>query len=155
MGKLRLVTLADGTTRLMSADEVRRKLASQKGGRTAARKGTRYSWNSKTAREAALKAWATRWRRLRYSGVRAGRPRHQRPPVDHAKLRAYYAKHPTLGIHFYPASNRWFEVTSQGYVQLSERSALIRLGHLPPPRKRGNIPIDDGIEVASTKPTTR
>lgn len=154
-GVVLLVTEASGHTRYMASAEVAMQKGRSKGGRTAHERGTRYCWTPEQARDAAKKAWRTRWRMNKRINVRLGRPAKQRPAVNHAKLRAYYHAYPLLGItcEGLRGDNVW--VWTQDNQRISERTALIRLGHLPPPRKRGFLPIDDGIVIAHKKPTTR
>lgn len=139
-----------GQSHLMSSAEAAMQLGRSKGGRTAHLRGTRYCWTSEQARKAALKAWKTRWRLSKRLNIRLGRPAKLRARVNRAQLRAYYATTPYLGIWYSPKTG-WHQRTSEGDSRLTERTALIRLGHLPPPRKRGFVPVDTGIPIAAQR----
>ncbi len=107
------------------------KTRSSLGGRVSQASGKGHRFNSETARKAALKAWKTRWRFLKRSGTRIGRPAKYRPRVKRAPLREYYALHPTDEIAYLPHIGKWIRRDDQGIRVVGERVALRHLGHLP------------------------
>lgn len=141
----------EGRVLLMGSAQAAMQQGRSKGGREAHRKGTRFCWTSEQARAAAQKAWKTRWRKAK--GIRIGRPAKQRPAVNHAKLRTYYSTRSYMGVQFDAKTNVWMQTDSHNKVTypITERTALIRLGHLPPPRKRGLVPVGDGIPIATKR----
>lgn len=142
-GLVQIIT-RDGQSRMMASNEAARQLGRSKGGRVAHERGTRYCWTPEQARAAANKLWRTRWRMNKRIGTRLGRPSKYRPRLNRVVLRQYYANNPTLGITFNNSEQSWFV----NGLRISERTALTRLGHKPPPRKRGLVPISDGIPIA-------
>lgn len=148
----------DGSTyrRLMGGDAYRRLMARSKGGRTAQANGTAHRWTSETARKAAKKLWATRWRKVH--GVRIGVPAKRRPAVDRAALRRQYSLWAGDGIPCHP----WYHPTDKTWHYsdriVSEVTALRKLGHLPSPtpaipsRVLVRIKLIDGKPVAIAEP---
>lgn len=118
-----------GDTRQYGGSWLAQRQGNAKGGQIAQARGTGYRWDSESARQAALKAWQTRWRKVR--GIRIGRRAKQRPRVLRAPLRAIYALEPKNGIQYSPALKVWVITDDQGTRCLSERTALQKLGHLP------------------------
>lgn len=155
------------TLRTMSSREAAMQMGRSRGGTKAHATGKAYEWDSESARKAARRAWATRWRMNRKIGKRLGRPAKNRPAVDHKALRERYATGMAghAGDHiiwFSPATSTrpacwWDDLYGYGNKRISERTALIRLGHLPPKtRHRGFIPESiTPVPPVGTKRATR
>jgi hypothetical protein len=99
--------------------------------------GKAYKWDSETAREAARKRWKKVKRSKRLGGIALGLKLKKRKPVDKKAMRERYSgiANSERGVHYCPLQRLWFrEVAGDGWTGcrvLSERAALIRLGHLP------------------------
>jgi hypothetical protein len=147
-----VVRLPNGETRFMNSGYVAMKMGQSKGGERVQQLGKAHRWTSEEARACAKKLWATRWKMNRRINKRLGRPASNKPMVMRAALRAHYAVWPDKGIHYQPPRllgvGLWILTTKEGSRVLSERAALIRLGHLP--SQHAFIPkIVDGMEDAS------
>jgi len=145
----------------MGGDAYRRLMARSKGGRTAQAKGTAHRWTSETARKAAKKLWATRWRKV--NGMRIGVPAKKRASVDRQALRERYknGRTETSAITyegFIEGGHVWAECDGVSIRPISERTALRKLGHLPSPtpaiplRVVTRIKLIDGKTVAFNEP---
>jgi hypothetical protein len=131
----------DPQSKLMSSREAALRVGRSKGGYSLHAKGKAHKWTSETARKAAKKLWRTRWRAMRAGGktigspIRIGRPAMKRAAVDHQAMRVKYAFNiaaPGQPSAWYdPFGHTWWDRGQQ----ISERTALRRLGHLPYPRK--------------------
>lgn len=124
-----LIVTADGRKLLCRQPTAFRRLWASKAGTASHASGRGHRFTSATAAAAARKRWARHPPTGR--GYRKGARFVFRPRVARAPLRAYYARHPTLGIQYSPPAQGWFVTDDHGTRQLSERAALIKLGHLP------------------------
>lgn len=112
-----------GVSQSMSA----RAVAQQQGRSKAGRLGVGHKWTSAEASKAAKKLWKTRQRKVH--GIRIGLRSKRQPRTDRWTLRGQYALNPDSNpqnIWYDPFNRTW---QAHGTV-LSERTALIRLGHL-------------------------
>ncbi len=144
-GQIVMAVLANGAHVAMSSRDAASQMGCSKGGATTQARGTANRFTSETARKAALKCWATRWRKVR--GIRIGRPAKKRPSVDRVALRAQHQKadgDPYGGVQFHygyrPMLDCWTEVGPNGPRVINEVTALRKLGHLEYPR-RGVVPV--------------
>ncbi len=133
LAKNHLIQRRNGQTTIMSARRYAHLKGASKGGQVTASRPNKGRWTSETARIAAKRAWATRWRavgRPNYDGppLRIGRPRKNRPAVNRAAVRAQYALNPTEDGLIYSRIGQCWYLKGR---QLSERAALKRLGLLP------------------------
>lgn len=64
-------------------------------------------------------------------GYRKGARFVRRKPVPRQPLRERYALTPYRGIQYSPGMRAWFITDVNGTRAISERTALIKLGHLP------------------------
>lgn len=135
-----------GHWRMMSKAEAARQVGRSKGGTTTQARGTGHLWNSESARKAALK----RWKRFpkRKTGVRRGIRLAVRPRVDRQALRDRYTHETRYGITYTPSTGQW-RVAHTGCSEslqriVSERTALVRLGHLRP-RRKFQVPYISGV----------
>lgn len=151
------MTRADGVVvkKLMSATKAQQVLGAQKGGQMVQEgDGSPSRFTSESGRKAALKLWYGEHARRRFNkkiNRRIGGPSKNRPPLNRAALRARYAETPTKGItcrHTMGVGYTWWEcqpctridcsapfcsLCSCGWMllrQITERTALRRLGHL-------------------------
>jgi hypothetical protein len=122
------------TPMMMSLGRARQRRGAQKGGETTAARGTGYRWDAERARKAAQKRWK-HVRRVR--GRAIGLKQATRARTDRAALRAYYAA--DFGavtdaydgtIYFDQTIKKWYRSMGGSWHLLSERQALVRLGHL-------------------------
>lgn len=143
-----------GHTRMGGA-HARKQVGRAKGGSTAHAKGTGHHWTPETARAAAASQLRWKYRcdcrngpdhlptcASLVKGRYLGRTSKPRPKVARAPLRAHYAAHPTEGIQWWPPPvnewaqrtgepGYWTHTTQYGTRRIRERTALMRLGHLP------------------------
>lgn len=137
-------TTATGTLehKAMSSRKAAQILGGQKGGLRIAALGLAHRWTSETARKAARKSWDKRRKFNKRIGRRLGDPANRRPKLWREPLRAYYAENVTKGIGYVRETKTWgrFHVVGGALTVrcISERAALIALGHLKSPR--GYIP---------------
>src|SRR3990167_3878521 len=135
--------LVRGQSRLVSSRYAAQQMGRSKGGRRAQQLGAGHRWTPDTARQAALKGWATRRRPSAYrEGVRIGGPARYRPRVVRVPIREQYARHQGAGVGYDREQGQWYVRDEAGGTRrLSERYALIRLGMLPPAKRlRGLVP---------------
>lgn len=136
MSKSLVVKLENGQTRLLQPAAVRLRLGQSRGGQAAQANGLANRFTSETGRKAARKSHG---RRSKRTGAVLGRKRKYRPRIDRKALRArhvWWLTAPEEDICYWPDLGVW---TDNGQ-RLSERTALIRLGHLPP-RRRMPLPV--------------
>ena len=137
------------TYRAMSRGQAGNVLGGQKGGRQAWVNGTAHRFTSESARKAARRRWDHHHKVNTRIGVRLGMTSTRRPAVDHKALRRQYALEPgfdSLGpIWYNPRLQIWqSDDFGRGNKRISERTALIRLGHL---KKRSRGPfIPDSVK---------
>jgi hypothetical protein len=121
----------------MSSRKAARVLGGQRGGLQAAVSGKAHKWTTETARKAAHKSWTKRRKFNKRIGTRVGMVVNKRKPLaPRAFWREYYAENPTRGISCVYIGLGW-EWVREGRP-ISERAALIALGHLK--SSRGYIP---------------
>jgi len=124
------ILTADNLTRIVSAPFAQRQMRAAKGGAAGYAKGTKVgAFTSESGRAAINKRWA----RLKPTGrgYRLGARLVRRKPVPRAPLREQYALNPHRGVQYSPAMRAWFLTDEHGTRPIGERTALIRLGHLP------------------------
>ena len=135
-GKRVIVTMPNGSKRIMASRDVALAMGRSKGGLSTHAKGKRHTWTSETGRKAVNKLWNTRQRFIKRIGARIGVPCKRRPSVARAPIRAYYATVNSVehGIAYTGTENGkhiWVEDTAGITRRLSETCALRKLGHLP------------------------
>lgn len=128
------ITEMGKTTKGMSSAQAARVMSGRRCGLLAASRGTSHRWTSETARKAAVKSWTKRRKFSKRIGTRVGMKAARRPAQWREPLRAYYAEVPTRGITFNTFTQEWYRDNRK----VSERAALVALGHLP--SKAGYIP---------------
>lgn len=123
-----------------------RQIGRSKGANRLHELGLAHRWTSEEARKVAKKLWSTRWRMNKHIKKRIGRPSKHRAPINHANMRARYTDNPECGIHYAAHSGRWLSGVGDDAREISERTALIRLGYLPSSHSRqGYVPrLPDG-----------
>ncbi len=138
LAKNHLIQRRNGQTTIMSARRYAHLKGASKGGQTTASRPNPGRFTSETARKAARKAWATRWRavgRPNYDGppLRIGRPRKNRPAVSREAVRCQYEAHPINGFWFDRKNQVWWDIfPDPPYCRkISERAVLQRFGLLP------------------------
>lgn len=102
-------------------------------------RGVAHVWTSETARTAAIASWRKRGKLNKRINKRLGRPSKNRPRVMRQPLRDFYESRRVGGIQYHRrmldphpktgALGYW--TCDNGDRVLSERQALIKLGHLP------------------------
>lgn len=135
--------------RLMSSSDAHQLVGVSKGGMAIQASGQAHRWTSETARAAAKKLWATRWKFNHRIGARLGRPSKLRPRVNRVRIRAQYVDPPPFkGILYHPPTDaalkgHWSHTEDDGRTRvISEKAALTRLGYI-----RGvHQPIPESIE---------
>jgi hypothetical protein len=128
------VTELGKKTQAMTSAQAARVMHGRRCGLLAAERGTAYRWTSETARKAAVKSWTKRRKFNHRIGTRIGVKAARRAPCWREPLRQYYAENPTRGITFNTFTQQWYRDNRI----VSERAALVALGHLP--SKAGYIP---------------
>lgn len=120
---------------LMPLGKAKRLMGVRKGAEAMHAAGKAHQWNSETARAAVRKWWKSVRRSKRLGGIALGLKLKRRKAVDHKALRKRYANNMTRSVWFDPETERWL-IERPGCESrvLSERAALIRLGHLPSTR---------------------
>lgn len=137
-----LIQTPDGM-RKWNARRAAQQVGRSNGGRAIHRLGLAHRWTSEEAKAAAHKVWNTRWKMKMRIGARVGRPAKNRTRVDHQAMRELHTDSPVYGIQYVPPvqyidrrGHVGYWITGEGdeAVQISERTALTRLGYLPSPR---------------------
>lgn len=125
------------TSRLMDAATAHRQMARRKSGRENYAKGVGHRWTVEEARAAGKKSWRKKGRLFKRTGLRIGRKLLRGISLDHEALRLVYEGREVNGILF--MGGLWWDTMSgEEHFIVSERTALIRLGHLPSPQ--GYVP---------------
>jgi hypothetical protein len=153
--RYRVLTIrrADGVHRLMSSRRFAHLKGAQKGGQTTATRPNPGRFNPETARKAALARWLGRHKANPRTGLRPGvRRKRTRPEVSRRHLRYLYSRTSRLGIRYLPLTGQWMQTAIWGMTQISETTALRRLGHLPYDRKNW-VPGESDLIVAETTGT--
>jgi hypothetical protein len=114
-------------TKILSSGHTANVLNGHRCGLLAADRGTAHRWTSETARKAAIKSWTKRRKFNKRIGTRIGVKAARRQSVFRQPLRDYYAETPTRGITFNAFTQTWY----RNNRIVSERAALVALGHLP------------------------
>lgn len=125
------ILTADNLTRIVAAPFAQRQMRSAKGGTAQQAKGVAPRFTTESSRAANAKRWARHPPTGR--GYRLGARLVRRKPVPRQPLRDHYALNPHRGVQYSPALRCWFVTDDYGTRPIGERSALIRLGHLPRP----------------------
>lgn len=131
---------------LMTADRARRQVARRKGAQTIQGTGQAHRWTSAQAQKAARRRWRTP--KGPYGGTRRNRATGRfyarlakRPAITEAMrqtIRAEYSQIPKNGLYWGQGEDsgtgQWWVIDIQGdrisQRRISERAALVRLGHL-------------------------
>lgn len=151
LAKNHIIQRRNGQTIIMSARRYAHLKGASKGGSVTASRPNPGRFTSETARKAASKAWATRWRHSVYDPtLRIGRPRKNRPAVSREAVRTQFAGNETRGVWFDQRTGLWYAQIDAGtHRPISERAALRRLGLLPT-GNRNWVPAQDEPIIKTT-----
>ena len=108
-------------------------MGGSKGGKQAWANGRANKFNSESARKAARRRWDRYERPWKRTGLRVGMAAKRRAAVNHAELRRHYAENPTAGIRYegsVDGKHIWSQKIGDRIQQTTERTALVKLGHL-------------------------
>lgn len=131
-GKRVSITLASGQTRVVSTGFALQQLGRSKGGQLT---GPEHQFTSATGSAAVRKRWERH--PVTRTGMRLGARLVRRKAVKREPLRQHYASNPTRGIRYVNGLGWFYDAAERGqFVQISERTALKRLGHIPTRTKR-------------------
>jgi hypothetical protein len=130
----------------MTAEHARKQVERRKGAQAIHRTGQAHKWDSETARKAARRRWRRRQGVNDRKGTRTWRGKFivrlaRRPAVTAAMretIRAEYSQIPKDGLFWGhgddSGTGQWWVITILGCAitqrRISERAALVRLGHL-------------------------
>lgn len=149
-GRNVLVKVASGAVQPMSSREHASQLGRSKGGSMkAARGNTAGNFTSETARKAAKKLWAKRFRMLPRSKTRIMRRQSLAgKKLDRIAIRKLHTHKAWLvdGIQYHPEYEMWVIMGLTGNRRITEQTALRHLGYLQRPRK-GIMPVKIVSEV--------
>lgn len=148
-GKVAVVRTGSGT-KLIGLRRLAQLRGNSRGGSITATRPNPGRFTSETARKAARKVWATRWRYVPRAGIRIGRKRKNAPQVNRASLRTLYSNNPINNVWFAPEVGLWQLDTGSQTRCITERTALQRLGHLPRARKHWQPESTDTITTITT-----
>ncbi len=144
-----VVPKADGGVLHVNGTRAAQQIGRSRGATRLHELGLAHRWTPDEARKVANKLWRTRWRMNGHIKARIGRPTKHRPAIDHVLMRERYNDNPEGGIHYLAnvwGGGQWFRGLGDDAREISERTALIALGHLPPRHsKQGFVPrLPDG-----------
>jgi hypothetical protein len=141
------VKTPDGQSRVVQASFVKQQLGRINGALKLQRTGKSGNFTSETARAAINARWAKHV--MTRFGFRKGARFVRRAPVKRAPLRARYAMNPTRGVQYVPNLRVWTVTDDHGTRPITERTALIRLGHLPR-RNDAIIPVEITAQLGTS-----
>lgn len=130
----------------MTVEHARKQVERRKGAQVIHRTGQAHRWTSETARKAARRRWRRRQTATDRHGTRTWRGKYivrlaRRPAITAAMretIRAEYSQIPKNGLFWGQGNDngtgQWWIIDIQGdrmsQRRISERAALVRLGHL-------------------------
>lgn len=128
-----LVLTAEGHYRIADSGFVRHQVAVSKSRVKQHALKTAPQFTSVSAKAAITKRWAKH--PVTRTGMRRGARLIRRKPVARQPLRDRYTLAPVRGVQYSPALKVWVLTDEFGTRPITERTALIRLGHLPKARE--------------------
>lgn len=132
----------------VNARWARKQLARRRGAERLHELGKAHKWTPEEASRASKKVWNTRWRMNKRIGKRLGRPANSKRRLDRIAIRRanYFSQTPAAGTtNYWYDGEQWWAEFGLCRRPISERTALIKLGHLKsphgyvPPISRGTI----------------
>jgi hypothetical protein len=133
--------VVDGNKGLVDERWAKAQQARSRGAITLHARGKAHRFNSVTGRKAIRRLWDRRYRFNKHVGRRLGHASKHRPGVTWAGFRALYANSSTSAVFYMPCNGTWWRKPDEGLpYKISERAALVALGHLPRPKGRGRVP---------------